>query len=183
MSRCSVARTAAVEIAVADNGPGIGDAEKPKVVRALLSRRRQPRHAGRRARPQSGASRGATARHRCCELEDNHPGLRASILLMQDTRPVAFGPVARSNQERSTMSQSIYEVTVPTLLKAFDNLAVVLDKGRAHAEQEKIEPAVLLNMRLYPNMFPLTRQVQIASDTAKGAVARLAAGRAAEVRG
>ena len=72
------------------------------------------------------------------------------------------------------MSQSIYEVTVPTLLKALDNLAVVLDKGRAHAEQEKIEPAVLLNMRLYPNMFPLTRQVQIASDTAKGAVARLA---------
>jgi len=72
------------------------------------------------------------------------------------------------------MSQSIYEVAVPTLLKAFDNLAVVLDKGRAHAEQEKIEPAVLLNMRLYPNMFPLTRQVQIASDTAKGAVARLA---------
>ena len=72
------------------------------------------------------------------------------------------------------MSQSIYEVAVPTLLKAFDNLAVVLDKGRAHAEQEKIEPSVLLNMRLYPNMFPLTRQVQIASDTAKGAVARLA---------
>jgi len=72
------------------------------------------------------------------------------------------------------MSQSIYEVTVPTLLKAFDNLAVVLDKGRAHAEQEKIEPAVLLNMRLYPNMFTLTRQVQIASDTAKGALARLA---------
>ena len=73
------------------------------------------------------------------------------------------------------MSQSIYEVAVPTLLKAFDNLAVVLEKGRAHAEQEKIEPSVLLNMRLYPNMFPLTRQVQIASDTAKGAVARLAA--------
>jgi hypothetical protein len=72
------------------------------------------------------------------------------------------------------MSQSIYEATVPTLLKALDNLAVVLDKGRAHAEQEKIEPAVLLNMRLYPNMFALTRQVQIASDTAKGAVARLA---------
>lgn len=73
------------------------------------------------------------------------------------------------------MSQSIYEVTVPTLLRAFDNLAVILDKGRAHAEQEKIEPSVLLNMRLYPNMFPLTRQVQIASDTAKGALARLAA--------
>lgn len=73
------------------------------------------------------------------------------------------------------MSQSIYEVTVPTLVRSLDNLAVVLDKGRAHAEQEKIEPAVLLNMRLYPNMFTLTRQVQIASDTAKGCLARLAA--------
>jgi hypothetical protein len=72
------------------------------------------------------------------------------------------------------MSQSIYEASVPTLLRALGNLAVVLEKGRAHAEAEKIEPAVLLNMRLYPNMFTLTRQVQIASDTAKGCVARLA---------
>ena len=72
------------------------------------------------------------------------------------------------------MSQSIYEVCVPTLLRALGNLAVVLDKGRAHAEQEKIDPTVLLNMRLYPNMFPLTRQVQIVSDTAKGCIGRLA---------
>jgi uncharacterized protein len=72
------------------------------------------------------------------------------------------------------MSQSIYEVSVPPMLRALRNLAVVLEKGRAHAEQEKIDPAVLLNMRLYPNMFPLTRQVQIVSDTAKGCVARLA---------
>ncbi len=72
------------------------------------------------------------------------------------------------------MSQSIYEVSVPTLQRALRNLSVILEKGRAHAEHEKIEPAVLLNMRLYPNMFPLTRQVQIMSDTAKGCVARLA---------
>lgn len=72
------------------------------------------------------------------------------------------------------MSQSIYDVTVPTLLRAINNLAAVLDKGRSHAESEKIDPSALLTMRLYPDMFPLTRQVQIASDNAKGCVARLA---------
>jgi uncharacterized protein len=72
------------------------------------------------------------------------------------------------------MSQSIYDVTVPTFIRALNCLAAVLDKGRAHAESEKIDPAVLLTMRLYPDMFPLTRQVQIASDNAKGCVARLA---------
>jgi uncharacterized protein len=72
------------------------------------------------------------------------------------------------------MSLSIYEVAIPTFVRALSNLAVVLDKGRAHAETEKIEPSVLLNMRLYPDMLPLTRQVQIASDGAKGCAARLA---------
>jgi len=72
------------------------------------------------------------------------------------------------------MSQSIYDLTVPTLVRALSSLQVVLDKGRAHAEAEKIDPAVLLNMRLYPDMFALTRQVQIATDNAKGCVARLA---------
>jgi uncharacterized protein len=71
------------------------------------------------------------------------------------------------------MNQPIYDVTVPTLIRALNNLAGVLDKARTHAENDKIEPAALLTMRLYPDMFPLTRQVQIASDTAKGGVARL----------
>lgn len=71
------------------------------------------------------------------------------------------------------MNQPIYDVTVPTFVRALNNLVAVLDKARSHAESEKIEPSVLLTMRLYPDMFPLTRQVQIASDTAKGCVARL----------
>ncbi len=71
------------------------------------------------------------------------------------------------------MSQSIHEASVPVLLRALSNLAVVLDKGRAHAESAKIDPAVLLATRLYPDMFPLSRQVQIVSDQAKGGVARL----------
>jgi len=72
------------------------------------------------------------------------------------------------------MNQPIYDVTVPTFVRALNNLAAVLDKARAHAENDKIDPSALLTMRLYPDMFPLTRQVQIASDTAKGCVARLA---------
>ena len=54
------------------------------------------------------------------------------------------------------------------------NLSAILDKAQAHAAARKIDPAALTAFRLYPDMFPLTRQVQIACDTAKGAVARLA---------
>lgn len=54
------------------------------------------------------------------------------------------------------------------------NLAAILDKAAAHAEAKKIDPTVLVNSRLYPDMLPLVKQVQIASDHAKGAAARLA---------
>jgi hypothetical protein len=54
------------------------------------------------------------------------------------------------------------------------NLSTLLDKAEAHCTAKKIEPAALLQFRLFPDMFTLTRQVQIACDTAKGAVARLA---------
>jgi len=55
-----------------------------------------------------------------------------------------------------------------------DNLAAILQKGAQHAEAKKIDPAVLLNARLFPDMFPLSKQVQIAADAAKGGAARLA---------
>ena len=73
------------------------------------------------------------------------------------------------------MSLSIHDASVPVLARALTNLSGVLEKGRLHAENEKVEPAILLGMRLYPNMFPLTRQVQVVSDGAKGCMARLAA--------
>jgi hypothetical protein len=73
------------------------------------------------------------------------------------------------------MSLSIHDASVPVLARALSNLAGVVEKGRLHAESEKIEPAVLLAMRLYPNMFTFTRQVQVVSDVAKGCMARLAA--------
>src|SRR5580693_2977815 len=73
------------------------------------------------------------------------------------------------------MSQSIHDASVPVLARALANLAGVVEKGRAHAESEKVDPAILLGMRLYPNMFAFTRQVQVVSDTAKGCMARLGA--------
>ena len=72
------------------------------------------------------------------------------------------------------MSQSFYDASIPWLLHAMDSLSNVLEKGSAHCEKEKIDPAAFLAARLYPDMFPLTRQVQIVSDQVKGGAARLA---------
>ena len=69
---------------------------------------------------------------------------------------------------------AMYEASVPTITRALTNLIHVLEKGAAHAEARKIEPSVLLASRLYPDMFTLTKQVQIASDVAKIGTARLA---------
>jgi hypothetical protein len=68
----------------------------------------------------------------------------------------------------------MYQASVVALSRALGNLAAILQKAAAHAELRKIEPAVLLNSRLYPDMFPLLRQVQIATDTARTGVARIA---------
>ena len=72
------------------------------------------------------------------------------------------------------MTISMYQASAPRFANALKNLSAILDKAQAHAEAKKIEPAVLLQSRLYPDMFPLLRQIQIASDSAKGPVARLA---------
>jgi hypothetical protein len=68
----------------------------------------------------------------------------------------------------------MYHYSIPPLKRALANLATVLQKGAAHAEAKKIEPGVLLNARLFPDMYPLIKQVQIATDMSKGAAARLA---------
>jgi hypothetical protein len=72
------------------------------------------------------------------------------------------------------MSLSMYEASVPALSRMLDNLRSILSKGAAHVEQHKLDASALTTFRLYPDMFPLTRQVQIATDMAKGCVARLA---------
>ncbi len=73
------------------------------------------------------------------------------------------------------MSISVYDVSIPALTRGLTNLAALLDKAAAHAAAKKFDPLVLVQARLYPDMHPLVRQVQIACDTAKGAAARLAA--------
>jgi hypothetical protein len=68
----------------------------------------------------------------------------------------------------------MYDASVPPLLQGLKGLNTVLAKAAAHAESRKIDPAALLQARLYPDMFTLVRQVQIATDFAKGAAGRLA---------
>ncbi|MGQ0741291.1 MAG: DUF1993 domain-containing protein [Alphaproteobacteria bacterium] len=72
------------------------------------------------------------------------------------------------------MQPVMYRATVPTFLMMLSNLSAILKKAAAHAEARKIDPAVLVNARLYPDMFPLSKQVQIGADFAKRAAARLA---------
>jgi hypothetical protein len=72
------------------------------------------------------------------------------------------------------MTISMYSASVPLFQRSLAGLSKVLEKGAAFAETKKIDQAVLLQARLAPDMFALARQVQIASDTVKGCVARLA---------
>jgi uncharacterized protein len=72
------------------------------------------------------------------------------------------------------MSLTMYAATVPTCTRALNNLAAILEKAAAHADARKIGPAVLLNTRLYPDMFPLATQIHIANDIAQSGAARLA---------
>ena len=72
------------------------------------------------------------------------------------------------------MKISMHGMSVDVFTHALGSLSAVLEKGQAYATQRKFEPAVLLASRLAPDMFPLTRQVQLACDLAKNSVARLA---------
>jgi hypothetical protein len=72
------------------------------------------------------------------------------------------------------MNISMYQASAPRFANTLKNLSAILDKAKAHAAAKKIDEQVLTSARLFPDMFALARQVQIACDTAKGAVARLA---------
>lgn len=72
------------------------------------------------------------------------------------------------------MAISIYKITVPYLTHQLSVLNELLVKAEKHAIAKKIDPSVLLQSRLFPDMFPLIKQVQIATDMAKGAAGRLA---------
>ena len=72
------------------------------------------------------------------------------------------------------MSISIHQASVPVFVQGLKGLKGVLTKAAAHVEAKKLDPEALLKARLYPDMFPLLRQVQVATDFAKGCCARLA---------
>ena len=72
------------------------------------------------------------------------------------------------------MSFSMSQVSLPTFEIGLNALSAILDKAEAFAAAKKVDPAVLLNTRLAPDMFPLIRQVQVATDLAKNGAARLA---------
>ncbi len=71
------------------------------------------------------------------------------------------------------MAISMYQVSVPVMQRRMRQVMGLLDKAEAHCTAKKIDPEVMINARLYPDMFPLRRQIQIATSMAKGAAARL----------
>jgi uncharacterized protein len=72
------------------------------------------------------------------------------------------------------MSLSLYQISIPLMLRQLRALSAILDKAIAHASEQKFEPAALLQARLYPDMYDFIRQVQTVTDMAKGGAARLA---------
>lgn len=72
------------------------------------------------------------------------------------------------------MSITMYQASVPVLIRGLTNLQAIIGKAQAHAAEKQIEPTVLTGARLFPDMLPLARQIHIVTDTAKGCAARLA---------
>lgn len=72
------------------------------------------------------------------------------------------------------MALSLYDASIPGYALMLKNLAAILEKAEAHAKAAGVDPATYLEARIAPDMAPLTRQVQLASDAAKGGAARLA---------
>lgn len=69
---------------------------------------------------------------------------------------------------------SMYQASAPCFANMLTNLSAILEKAQAHVDAKKLDAAALTDFRLFPDMFSMKRQVQVACDTAKGAVARLA---------
>jgi uncharacterized protein len=72
------------------------------------------------------------------------------------------------------MTISMYQASVPVIIRSLTNLAAILEKAATHAEAKKIDQSVLLGSRLFPDMLPLIKQIHIATDITRRGVARLA---------
>jgi uncharacterized protein len=81
---------------------------------------------------------------------------------------------ARLSNPENAMSLSIYRLSIPAFVRGFGVLSAYLDKAEAHAQTNGLEPQILVQARLSPDMLPLAGQVQRASDTSKNAIVRLA---------
>jgi hypothetical protein len=77
------------------------------------------------------------------------------------------------NRGTAMTTFSIYSASIPVFKQILTSLSAILEKAEAHATEKKIAPEALLQFRLFPDMLPFTRQIQIACDFAKGAAARL----------
>jgi hypothetical protein len=99
------------------------------------------------------------------------------MMLKRQSSRCSASRAARAHDRRirgTPMSISMYQASLPVLVRGMTNLQVILGKAEAHAAEKQIDPSVLLSARLAPDMLPLVRQVYIVSDTAKGCAARLA---------
>jgi hypothetical protein len=116
------------------------------------------------------------------------PGAIASAILTRyETRSRRVGRAVRGAmavrepgsidppQEEDPMTVSMYDASVPSLKHMLGSLASILGKAAEYAAERKIDAGVLIQARLFPDMLPLVKQIQIASDQAKGGVGRLAA--------
>jgi uncharacterized protein len=72
------------------------------------------------------------------------------------------------------MPISMYQASIPHFVRMLGNLSAILDKASAHAEAKNIDQTVFINARLAPDMYPLSRQIQVSADMAKACAARLA---------
>jgi hypothetical protein len=109
-------------------------------------------------------------------------GFAVAQPILSAASPACFLPQAKlakllhgfPSKDHLQMTISMYKASVPIFVQFLTSLSAVLDKAAAHAELKKIDPSVLLNSRLAPDMFPLVRQVRAATDHAVSACGRLA---------
>ncbi|MHC5745708.1 MAG: DUF1993 family protein [Nostoc sp.] len=79
------------------------------------------------------------------------------------------------------MTISMYKASIPVSIRTLNNLKNILEKGATYAETKKIDPSVLINSRLSPDMFPLSKQVQIACDIANRVCCKISRDRSTQV--
>jgi len=104
----------------------------------------------------------------CCDPLPSSAGRQRSLISR-----LGF-PATCVPKDSSSMTISLYKASAPIFVQFLTSLSALLDKAAAHAETKKIDPAVLLNTRLTPDMYPLLRQVREATNHAASACGRLA---------